>query len=259
MTRRVCLLALVVPAAASFAQTPENVLVVVNQSSEISRRIVDYYTRKRAIPAANVCRLHVTEAEEIDWVVYEKQIEEPVAACLKQGRMEDRILYIVTTLGVPLRVRGAGEGMATEISAVDSELTLLYAKMRGSKFSRAGLVANPFDLEPLLEAFADSLNHVGNKTPRQAVESAVLALVGGKAILSHPERCVGHAKCIEVCPTSALSLAFGNTLHVTGEDEAALEQTVHELTDPALRWRKADAGLEDVFIHLMESVQDDAE
>jgi hypothetical protein len=39
-----------------------------------------------------------------------------------------------------------------------------------------------------------------------------LALVSGKAILSHPERCVGHAKCVEVCPTSALSLAFGNTL-----------------------------------------------
>ena len=43
-------------------------------------------------------------------------------------------------------------------------------------------------------------------------ETGTLALVGGKAILSHPERCVGHAKCIEVCPTSALSLAFGNTL-----------------------------------------------
>jgi thioredoxin reductase len=43
-------------------------------------------------------------------------------------------------------------------------------------------------------------------------ETGTLALVGGKAILAHPERCVGHAKCIEVCPTSALSLAFGNTL-----------------------------------------------
>jgi len=50
--------------------------------------------------------------------------------------------------------------------------------------------------------------------------------------------------------------AFGNTLHVTGEDEAALERTVRELNDAELRWRKAQAGLEDVFIHLMEGAQD---
>ena len=43
-------------------------------------------------------------------------------------------------------------------------------------------------------------------------ETGTLALVNGKAILAHPERCVGNAKCIEVCPTSALSLAFGNAL-----------------------------------------------
>ncbi len=43
-------------------------------------------------------------------------------------------------------------------------------------------------------------------------ETGTLALVGGKAILQHPERCVGHAKCVQVCPTSALGLAFGNTL-----------------------------------------------
>ena len=43
-------------------------------------------------------------------------------------------------------------------------------------------------------------------------ETGTLALVSGKALLSHPDRCVGHAKCVQVCPTSALSLAFGNTL-----------------------------------------------
>jgi uncharacterized protein (TIGR03790 family) len=140
---RACLLALL-PAAAALAQTPANVLLVVNQASEISRHIADYYTRQRAIPAANLCRLRVTDVEEIDWAVYEKQIENAVAAFLKQGKMEDRILYIVTTLGVPLRVRGAGDGMTTEMCAVDSELALLYAKMHGSKFQRAGPIVNPF-------------------------------------------------------------------------------------------------------------------
>lgn len=43
-------------------------------------------------------------------------------------------------------------------------------------------------------------------------ETGTLALSGGKAILAHPDRCVGHAKCVEVCPTQALSLSFGGVL-----------------------------------------------
>jgi ABC-2 type transport system ATP-binding protein len=51
--------------------------------------------------------------------------------------------------------------------------------------------------------------------------------------------------------------AFGNTLHVTGEDEAALEKAIEPFrSEEALVWKKSQASLEDVFIHLMQSVQD---
>jgi uncharacterized protein (TIGR03790 family) len=138
------LLALLGAAAAAFAQTPANLLLVINQSSEVSRHIGDYYIRQRAIPPANVCRLRVTDAEDVDWSIYESQIEQPIAAFLKQANLQDQVLYIATTLGVPLRVTGKGSGQTTETAAVDSELTLLYAKMHGTKFARAGFVANPF-------------------------------------------------------------------------------------------------------------------
>jgi ABC-2 type transport system ATP-binding protein len=53
--------------------------------------------------------------------------------------------------------------------------------------------------------------------------------------------------------------AFGGTLHVTGEDEIALESAIAPFRDdPALVWKRAEAGLEDVFIHLMASVKEDA-
>jgi len=46
--------------------------------------------------------------------------------------------------------------------------------------------------------------------------------------------------------------AFGSTLHVTGEDEAALERAIAPFrADAALEWRRAEPTLEDVFIHLM--------
>jgi ABC-2 type transport system ATP-binding protein len=48
--------------------------------------------------------------------------------------------------------------------------------------------------------------------------------------------------------------AFGNTLHVTGEDQAALEQAIRPLRDDTtFAWKKSQAGLEDVFIHLMRN------
>jgi len=52
--------------------------------------------------------------------------------------------------------------------------------------------------------------------------------------------------------------AFGSTLHVTGEDEAALETTLASfMKEEELLWKKAQPGLEDVFIHLMASAPDD--
>ena len=128
----------------AFGQTVENVLLVVNESATISRRIGEYYVHKREVPLQNFCRIRTTDAEEISRAVYEYEIERPIARYLKSHRLEDKILYIVTTLGVPLKIRGAGEGMGTESAAVDSELTLLYGKLKGATFRTAGLVPNPF-------------------------------------------------------------------------------------------------------------------
>ena len=44
--------------------------------------------------------------------------------------------------------------------------------------------------------------------------------------------------------------AFGNTLHVTGENEAELEKAISPHRE-RLRWKKTQPSLEDVFIHLM--------
>ena len=51
--------------------------------------------------------------------------------------------------------------------------------------------------------------------------------------------------------------AFGNTLHVTGEDETALEKAITPfLREQDLNWKKTLSSLEDVFIHLMQNVSD---
>jgi uncharacterized protein (TIGR03790 family) len=137
------LLALAVPCLR--AQTGENVLLVVNRKDAVSRQVADYYRPRRAVPAANVCYLETTTAEQIDWRTYQSQIEQPVGNCLKQSGLQEKVLYIVTTMGVPLMVQGS-EGWVTdaEQSSVDSELALLYRKLKGVKFERKGTVPNPF-------------------------------------------------------------------------------------------------------------------
>jgi uncharacterized protein (TIGR03790 family) len=129
--------------AAALAQGPESVLLVVNRDSAVSRRIGDYYARRRGIPPRNVCRIGAPVIGIVSRAVYDRQIAAPVAACLKSRRLEEKILYIVTTLGVPYGIAGAS-GRDGDQAAVDSELALLYADMHGLRHELPGPLPNPF-------------------------------------------------------------------------------------------------------------------
>jgi ABC-2 type transport system ATP-binding protein len=48
------------------------------------------------------------------------------------------------------------------------------------------------------------------------------------------------------------AVAFGNTLHVSGDDEEALEKAIAPFRTELYKWRQIEPGLEDIFIHLME-------
>jgi uncharacterized protein (TIGR03790 family) len=131
-------------AVSAWARTPANVLVVINENSALSRSIGDYYTQKRGIPAANVCRISSPEAETIERRDFDARLRAPLAACLRSRRLNEQILYIVTTAGLPLRIHGTG-GPDGDLAAVDSELTLLYGFLKsGREHPLKGPLANPF-------------------------------------------------------------------------------------------------------------------
>ena len=123
---------------------PDSVLVVVNQKSAISRSIGDYYALRRKIPLSHICQVQVSVEDEISRKEYDVQIAAPIAAFLRAKSLQEKILYIVTTSGVPLRVSGSGSPEATDTAAVDSELTLLYGEMKGLKHALNGYRKNPF-------------------------------------------------------------------------------------------------------------------
>jgi len=126
------------------AQTTDQVLVVVNKRSIPSREIGAYYIRRRGIPLNSLFTIDTKPGEVAERAQYEKEIEAPVANFLKARGLTEKILYIVLTTGVPLKIKGNGEGMQSEVASVDSELTLLYSRMRGAVIPLAGPVPNPF-------------------------------------------------------------------------------------------------------------------
>ena len=144
----------VTPAEAR-AQGPENVALVINDQSAASQRIGDYYARKRAIPASNIIHIRVADRETIDRGRYGGLIEHPIAEALTRQGLQDRILYLVLTKGVPLRITGS-TGESGTVSSVDSELTLLYRRMTGATTPFAGWIPNPYFLgsRPIRDAEA---------------------------------------------------------------------------------------------------------
>jgi uncharacterized protein (TIGR03790 family) len=143
MRNLLTLLLLFLPAARLFAQSAENILLVTNESSPISLEIGQYYAEKRGIPRDNILRLRTTTDDSIDRGAYERQIENPLYVWLTRNFAQDRILYIVLTKGIPLRISGTS-GQDGTVASVDSELTLLYRKMSGRTVPTAGRVANPY-------------------------------------------------------------------------------------------------------------------
>ncbi len=132
------------PGAAG-AQDGTNVLVVLNEASEASGRVAAHYVRARALPAEHIVRLRTAVTDDITRAQFEAEIERPIAEWLTRQAAQDRILYIVLTKGIPLRIRGTA-GRRGTIASVDSELTLLYRKLTGAREISGGPVPNPYFL-----------------------------------------------------------------------------------------------------------------
>ena len=61
-------------------------------------------------------------------------------------------------------------------------------------------------------------------------------------------------------PGVEMVVPFGNTLHVSGTDEAALDKSLAPYRErPGITWQRAEPSLEDVFIKLMERVPDNVD
>lgn len=127
---------------------PDQVLIVVNENSAISRAIGEYYRAARGIPASNVVAIQAPlraadhsdrRDETTNNANYGLRIRDPVEKFLTEKDLREKIRVIVTTKGVPLRISG-GPGATSPTAlrdhpraSVDAELALLFSGRDGSK------------------------------------------------------------------------------------------------------------------------------
>jgi len=116
------------------AHDADRVVVIRNANSPISRAVADDYARRRGVHniVTVVCPDAATDPldETIDLVTYQHDIEGPIRAFLGAHPGID---FIVLTKGIPIRLRGAGQGNGVEWFSLDSHLaTLGYDKIPGA-------------------------------------------------------------------------------------------------------------------------------
>jgi uncharacterized protein (TIGR03790 family) len=134
----------------AFGQTSySDVAVIVNDNSQSSIDIGNYFQQSRNIPTQNMIHITGPTTEEIDSLGFE-QIRAQIENYLIVNGLSDSINYIVTTKGVPLIIGGACSDSMPNIycTSFDSELTLilgLYESNIGSSTSFPNPVFNTTD------------------------------------------------------------------------------------------------------------------
>ena len=81
---RVALCILMLTRGVARAQSVQNVLVVANEASSGSVQIANHYARKHSIPTDQVLLIRAPVEDEIDRPTYQRQIESPIAAWLRE-------------------------------------------------------------------------------------------------------------------------------------------------------------------------------
>ena len=138
-----CFASLLLFASPAFGLTADEILVVANQRSPVSRQVADAYRQARGIPSERVMEIATDPVEEIDRATFTRDIERPIAEYLVRHRLVDRVLAIVLTKDVPLKIRGTS-GLEGSLASVDSELTLLYRVLVHGPAPPEGRVPNPY-------------------------------------------------------------------------------------------------------------------
>lgn len=107
-----------------------DVLLVINDNSSDSVTIGEYFALVRSVPPSNIVHIDCTTNETINNSIFINDVMNPIRAFYNSMETKERINYVVTTKGIPLRVNRSiphDFGMGWKYnSSVDSDLTCAF-------------------------------------------------------------------------------------------------------------------------------------
>lgn len=103
----------------------EDVGVIVNTTDSASVAIADYFMTSRSIPSTNRIEIQVPSKEEISQEEFDS-LRAQVERVLAKNGLFDQLNYLVTTKGVPLKIKRNDPDTKGCNASVESELMLLH-------------------------------------------------------------------------------------------------------------------------------------
>lgn len=135
--------------AASFGQIPNynDVGVIVNDNSQVSIDIANYFKQARNIPEVNMIHIQTVTDEIIDTTEF-RNIQYQIKNYILQNNLQDQLNYLVTTKGVPFNIEVDSCSYVSPLtfmkcSSVESELTLLLSA-DSAKILLISYFSNPY-------------------------------------------------------------------------------------------------------------------
>lgn len=135
----------------------DDVGVIVNDNSQVSINIANYFKQARNIPDENMIHIHTVVDEAIDTTEF-RNIQYQIKNYIAQQNLQYKLNYLVTTKGVPFDIEVDScivhppPSTFYRCSSVESELCLLFSA-DSSKITKSSFVQNPF---------YGSTNHISN-------------------------------------------------------------------------------------------------
>ena len=133
----------------TFGQTPNynDVGVIVNDNSQVSIDIGNYFKQARNVPEVNMIHIRTLTDEVIDTTEF-RNIQYQIKNYILQNDLEGKLHYLVTTKGVPFDIAVDScfvmpPSTFGKCSSVESELTLLF-NQDSARIINNGSVQNPY-------------------------------------------------------------------------------------------------------------------
>jgi uncharacterized protein (TIGR03790 family) len=125
----------------------DDVGVIVNDNSQTSIDIANYFQAARNIPAQNMIHISAPTTEDIDSLQFQ-QIRAQIESYLITNSLVDSLNYLVTTKGVPLKLYNYSSCVQSPVPGMscgsfDSDLALILGSLSWGIGSQ-GMVPNPY-------------------------------------------------------------------------------------------------------------------